>query len=201
MCLCLPLARTPGLHWESEPGVQVRSDHSPLMSPARKWVDQRGDHIYQDPDQLWHFISQTGPNTAKTWFISPVFLCHLDYSLLFKFKAHSPVFTINSSYLRSRDLLSGSLSRPLTTSSVCWHYDRWAGRPTCNIGSHDLIYWSVAGGPRPGARVSLSSARAGWIRIPFSLTSLQRLTCVTFLSWQLASVTLQVWQCVTHDWL
>ena len=48
---------------ESEPGhpsfqepSEERSDHSPLMSPARKWVDQRGDHIYQDPDQLWHFI-------------------------------------------------------------------------------------------------------------------------------------------------
>ena len=50
------------------------------------------------------------------------------------------------------------------------------------IGSHDHSLISPRWSQEP--RVSLSSARAGWIRIPFSLTSLQRLTCVTFLSWQ-----------------
>ena len=56
--------------------------------------------------------------------------------------------------------------------------DRWL----CSIGSHDHSLISPRWSQEP--RVSLSSARAGWIRIPFSLTSLQRLTCVTFLSWQ-----------------
>ena len=89
-----------------------------------------------------------------------------------KLRSLSSAFTINSSWLRAWSL-SGSLSRPLTTSSVSWRYDRWTETPPVAwlTWSHDL--WSDRWWSRePG--VSLSSQRGpDGSRIPFSPTSLQ----------------------------
>ena len=96
---CLPLAWTPGLHWE--PGVSSED----WGVTTALWCRRRGNELISEvitfikwEDQLWHFISQTGPNTAKTWFISPVFLCHLEL------EAHIMLF--------SSSLLSSKLSSP-----------------------------------------------------------------------------------------
>ena len=103
------------------------------------WCRRRGNELIsgvitfiKTEDRLWHFISETGPlcpNTDKTWFINPAppsGICPC-------YHPSSPELAVAPCLMFSQLIVPGlasqsSLSRPLTTSSVSWHHDRWTER-------------------------------------------------------------------------